>query len=69
MRRPVRGGPVVGAASNVTRPLPRPLAPALIAIQSVSLRAFHSHSALLAVTSTSPPAPDEGTFASVTDKR
>jgi hypothetical protein len=67
IRRPTRGGPVVGSASNVTRPEPRPLEPALIAIHSASARAVHSHSALLAVTSTSRAAPDGGMLVSVAE--
>jgi hypothetical protein len=65
---PDRGGPLVGLASKVTRPWPRPLAPDLMLIQSVSLRAVHSQSALLAVTSTSRPPPAEGTLAAVAER-
>jgi hypothetical protein len=56
--RPVRGGPVVAAISNVTAPVPVPLAGGRIVIQSESAAAVHVHSALDARTSMRPDPPD-----------
>lgn len=49
---PVRDGPVVARASNMTWPLPVPCAPSTMESHSVWLRAVHAHCALLAVTDT-----------------
>ena len=57
VRVPVRDAPVVGATVNPTAPLPVPLAPDVIAIQSVSEVAVHVHSALDGRTSTRPGPP------------
>jgi hypothetical protein len=55
---PVRGGPVVAAISNVTAPVPVPLAEGRIVIQSESATAVHVHNALDARTSMRPDPPD-----------
>ena len=56
---PLRVGPVVARASYLTGPLPVPCDPSTIASQSTSLRAFHVHCGLLAVTAIvrRPPSP------------
>src|SRR3954454_7021323 len=50
---PVRAAPLLGAATNCRRPLPVPLAPPVIVIQSTSLTAVHVH-APVTMTSTLP---------------